>query len=264
MAAAMVVLPLPLLLLASAAPPRLAVLEIKARVGVSQTLTQGISDELTAEVRRLNPSAKVYGSGEIRSLLEIQRQRTSAGCDADLACLAEIGGALGAESLVSSTLGKYGATYLLVVQLIDVRAARVVREATQKLTGKAEDELLTAVDKAVAQIFASNPLARVPPVATDLALGAGVSASPTGARATWPRWAFLGGAAVATGFAIAGAAVVAGYGSENAQVKAGQFPPNLTYSQYLDDRNAAGTWGTAALILAGVAVGCVTGSVLTW
>ena len=58
------------LLLASAvlaAQPRLAVLDVRAGVGISPELARGLGDALTHEVRRRNPDVDVLGATEIRA-----------------------------------------------------------------------------------------------------------------------------------------------------------------------------------------------------
>ena len=257
----------------AAAQPRLAVLEVKARLGVSPALAQGLTDDLTLEVRRRNPGTLVIGMEDIQSMLEVHQQRLRAGCQ-DLGCLAEIGGALGADRLVNATLGRFGQTYLLVVQLVDVRGARVLREGSEKLKGKDEDALLEAISKIVGSLFlepvvASTRAAKaqatggpeaLPPLSNET-LTASAAPPP---HATWPRWLFAGGAAATGGLAIYGATVVARFTSESASLKAGHVPAGLTFPSYQGDQSKANTWGTASLLLTGLALGCVAGGVLTW
>jgi hypothetical protein len=135
-----------------AAQPRLAVLDVRAGVGISPELARGLGDALTHEVRRRNPGVDVVGATEIRSMLEVQREKSKLGCQ-DVSCLAEIGGALGAERLVTAGLNKFGDTYLFTVQLVDVRRARVLRDSQEKLSGNNQSELLAVVERAVAEMF---------------------------------------------------------------------------------------------------------------
>jgi hypothetical protein len=142
-----------------AAQPRLAVLDVRAGVGISPELARGLGEALTHEVRRRNPETDVLGATEIRSMLEVQREKSKLGCQ-NVSCLAEIGGALGADRIVTAGLNKFGETYLLTVQLVDVRKARVVRDSAEKLSGNDQGELLAVVERAVAGIFpeASQPV----------------------------------------------------------------------------------------------------------
>ncbi len=143
-----------------ATQPRLAVLDVRAGVGISPELARGLGDALTHEVRRRNPDVDVLGATEIRSMLEVQREKSKLGCQ-DVSCLAEIGGALGADRIITTGLNKFGDTYLFTLQLVDVRRARVVRDAAEKLSGNDQGELLSAVERAVTGIF---PEAIQPPM----------------------------------------------------------------------------------------------------
>ncbi len=140
-----------------AAQPRLAVLDVRAGVGISPELARGLGDALTHEVRQRNPGVDVLGATEIRSMLEVQREKSRLGCQ-DVSCLAEIGGALGADRIVTAGLNRFGDTYLFTLQLVDVRRARVVRDAQEKLSGSNQAELLSVVEEAVARLFPQDSL----------------------------------------------------------------------------------------------------------
>jgi len=141
-----------LLLALTTAGPRIAVLDLKARVGVSAELAQAITDDVVSEVRRLLPRAKVISADEIRSTVKYDLQKRDLGCDVT-SCLSEIGGALGVELLVTGTLSKFGKTYLLSLKTIDPRLATVAHEYTQKIAGDSEEALLAAVAPGVRQLF---------------------------------------------------------------------------------------------------------------
>jgi hypothetical protein len=85
-------------------------------------------------------------------MLEVQREKSKLGCQ-DVSCLVEIGGALGADRVVTSGLNRFGDTYLFTLQLVDVRRARVVRDAEERFAGSNQGQLLTVVEAAVAKIF---------------------------------------------------------------------------------------------------------------
>ena len=78
--------------------------------------------------------------------MAVEKQKL--GCQ-EVSCLAEIGGALGAERMVTGTLGRLGETYLFAVQLIDVAHARVVRSGSATVSAKHDDLLFGAVASAV-------------------------------------------------------------------------------------------------------------------
>ena len=139
-----------------AAQPKLAVLDVRPGVGISPELARGLSESLTHEVRRRNPDVDVLGATEIRAMLEVQAERSKLGCQ-DVSCLVEIGGALGADRIVTAGLNRFGDTYAFTLQLVDVRRARVMRDAEQRFTGNNQGELLSVVEAAVATIFPEEP-----------------------------------------------------------------------------------------------------------
>jgi hypothetical protein len=93
-----------------AAQPRLAVMDVRAGVGISPELARGLGDALTHEVRRRNPDTDVLGATEIRAMLAVQAEKSKLGCQ-EVSCLAEIGGALGADRIVPAGLNRFGGTY---------------------------------------------------------------------------------------------------------------------------------------------------------
>ncbi len=138
-----------------AAAPRIAVMDVKVRGGVSGEVASTVSEAVVVEVRRRSPGASVIGAEEIRSMIGVAVEKAKLGCD-DMACLAEIGGALGAERLVLGTLGRLGDTYLLSLQLVDVAHGRVVASGAATVSAKHDDLLFGAVASAVGQIFGTS------------------------------------------------------------------------------------------------------------
>ncbi len=158
-----------LLLAAShSSAPRLAVLDVVARIGVRTELAQGVSDALLDQVRQHNPGVQVIGAEDIRTILGMVKLKQQVGCAADVSCLTELGGALGAGQVVVATLGRFGDTYLLSARLIDVVHSRVLTAASERLPDKNDAALLTAIDHVVAHLFPSSP----PPAAPKAALAA--------------------------------------------------------------------------------------------
>ena len=76
----------------------------------------------------------VLSREEIRKMLSHEQDKMLMGCD-DASCMAEIGGALGAEALVTGDLGKVGDKILINLQLIDIRNAKVIKRNSREVTG---------------------------------------------------------------------------------------------------------------------------------
>jgi hypothetical protein len=246
----------------SAAPvQRIVVLDVKPRVGVSNELAQAVTDDVVVEIRKRAKGISVVGAEEIRSMLGHEQERQKMGCQ-EVSCLAEIGGAMGAATLVIGTLARFGTTYLLTLQVVNVRAARVEREASLKISGKNDESLLGGVAKAVAQIFPNGPPGKEEAGAVPEAAVAEAEAEPSGSHVL--RWTFLGGAVAAAAVGVVGLVEVLNYTSLDGQLKNQQIPAGMTYAKAQSQQGAAGTWGTAGLVLGGVAAACVVGMALTW
>lgn len=141
------------LLLALAAPG--------AKVAVLDLMTPGLAEEqgkalsqslvplIASEVSALGHS--VISTTDIQAMLSFERQKALLGCNDDTSCLAEIGGALGVDLLVSGTLAKLGDTYNLTLTVLDIRTA----EVKQRFQGQAGGDaaLAATVKRGVAALF---------------------------------------------------------------------------------------------------------------
>ncbi|MBS2027174.1 MAG: hypothetical protein JST54_04645 [Deltaproteobacteria bacterium] len=68
---------------------------------------------------------EVISSAEVKSLIGYEKQRQLLGCKEDSSCLAEIGGALGVDFMITGQLGKLGDRYRLDLRLLNTQKARV-------------------------------------------------------------------------------------------------------------------------------------------
>ena len=106
----------------------LATMDLKPQ-GVDPAVARNLTELLTEKVRELG-MFQVTSTDDIRDMLKFQEDRRLAGCDADVACLVEIGGALGVEYMIAGTVGKLGDTYLLTLRLIHIARAKVLGSAS--------------------------------------------------------------------------------------------------------------------------------------
>ena len=124
---------------------RLAVLELDAR-GLDATLAESVTGLVVREVDRTGVFDTI-SMDDIKVMLEHEQNKLAVGCD-DASCLAEIGGALGVEILLSGSVNKIGQTYVLSLKLIDVRKAVVINRQERTVPGK-PDDLIDAARSAV-------------------------------------------------------------------------------------------------------------------
>ncbi|MCM2332933.1 MAG: PEGA domain-containing protein [Anaeromyxobacteraceae bacterium] len=151
---------LALLVLLAAAPalaaeqkPRLAVLDLTAN-GASKELASAAGGVVASELDRL-AVFKVVTSDAIRDMLAFEKQRQMLGCT-DGGCIAEIGGALGVDYLVSGKVSRLAASkdapesFTLELTLSSVKRGQ--REGSAIETGRSEADLLARSGKAVQRL----------------------------------------------------------------------------------------------------------------
>jgi TolB-like protein len=95
----------------------------------------------------------VISSAEVRSLIGLEKQRKLLGCQEDSSCLAEIGGALGVDFMITGQLGKLGERYRLDLRLLNTSRSAVAASEGQFIAGKDDalgDVCVTMVRKLLA------------------------------------------------------------------------------------------------------------------
>jgi TolB-like protein len=164
-----------------------AVLDVQATGGVNREQVQGLSSFVITQATR-RPWLDVISSADIRTVLGYEAERQLLGCEEDTACLAELGGALGATYLLSSEVSRVGSHWLFSVALVEAASARALARASER--ADSEDELLEVVVRALAEVLhpltPAHVLAEAPPSRRRLpgyawaSLGAGVASAGAG------------------------------------------------------------------------------------
>ena len=114
---------------------RAAILELKA-TGIDEAVVVNLTDLLTAEAGKI-PGYRVISQAEIRDMLGFEMQKQSLGCD-EASCFAQIGGALGADLIVTGTFAKIGETFVLNVRLIDIVKSETERRVGETVAGQVD------------------------------------------------------------------------------------------------------------------------------
>lgn len=130
---------------------KVAVLEVQAAEGLEAPWLAVLSEVLTTELAETDRFTSVISSRDVRAMLSFEAQRQIMGCS-DEACLAEIGGALGADRIVVSNLAAVGDRFVLTLKLIDLADARTERRAYEAIEG-GEAAVLEAAPRLVAQLL---------------------------------------------------------------------------------------------------------------
>jgi hypothetical protein len=141
------------------ARPKLAVLDFAAN-GASKELTSAATSAAANEIERLGVF-RITTAEAIRDMLAFEKQRQMLGCT-DGGCMAEIGGALGVDYVVSGKVtriaGAAGVAETFSLDLTLNNVKRGQREGSVVESGRFEGELLARVGRA-AQKLVSKILA---------------------------------------------------------------------------------------------------------
>ncbi len=129
-------------------------------------------------------SYQVLNQEDLVAMLHQQQQQILAGCD-EVACMAELGAALGAQFQISANIGKSGDTLVVTATLIDNDNNRAL--GRQSVTVEAEHHVVRAVETVTLRLLGKQVELVLPPDYSPLyltALGAGVVGLAFGAIGT--------------------------------------------------------------------------------
>jgi TolB-like protein len=198
----------------AAARVKVAVTEVKSVQGVAVGTATILSDIVVSEVAR--HGYDVISQSDISAMIGFEKQKKMLGCD-ETSCLAEIGGALGVDYLITGQVGQIGTRYRISLLVVDSRKARVIGRAAN-FCDQNEDALARAAEATVGQLITSiragesNQLA--PPVAAGRSPATAPAPSPARDASAGQATASLGGRHMTTGTWIAlgtsGALVIGG------------------------------------------------------
>jgi len=119
-----------------------AVIDLRAH-GVKPELAKNLTELLSLELKKFD-GLGVISRDEIKTMLRFERDKGVLTCKDATECLVEIGGALGVDYLVTGSVGKLGAAYVVSLKLMDVHGAKVASRVSESLRG-AEGDLPLAL-----------------------------------------------------------------------------------------------------------------------
>ena len=129
---------------------RIAVMDFTAKGGVEQSQRDVLTDVAANEIRGTR-LYDVVSKADIQAMLSLEEQKQFAGCD-EASCLAEIGGALGVDYLVTSNVARFGEILALNLKLINTRESRVEHSIFHKISG-GETALLDDLPTAIRELL---------------------------------------------------------------------------------------------------------------
>ena len=131
---------------------RTAILDLKI-TGLPEEEQQALGDALSGVLASAatRSGRETITTADIRAMLSFDKQKALLGCEDDSSCLAEIGGALGADEIATGTIIQVGEAISVSLTLLDARSAQVV----ERFTGSAGNHgaLLTTVARGAAVLF---------------------------------------------------------------------------------------------------------------
>lgn len=179
---------------------------------------------------------KVISQQDLQAVLGLERQRQMLGCEAQVSCLAELAGGLGAEGVLRGGVTRSGKSISVTVKLLRGRDGSTWLDATTRASS--EDEAQEFLD-ATARAFRDQ-----------------IAPPPVTAQPTWVRWLpALGGVLLAGG----GAACLGLSFSKRADLSGTTQYSELQIAQLVSDGR---TFELVGSVLAGAAGAAVLTSVV--
>ena len=141
----------------AAAPRRVkvAMMPLAALGGVSPETAQLLGDALAGELRR-RPGVSVLTRSDVAALLGAERTRQMLGCT-DSGCIAELGGALGADRIVHGSIGRVGESLVVNLSALDPRRAATAASVSERLRGGGEEAFLDVLPALADGLLAEGP-----------------------------------------------------------------------------------------------------------
>ncbi|MCC6806861.1 MAG: hypothetical protein IT381_05525 [Deltaproteobacteria bacterium] len=151
-----------------ALPQKLALFGFQRGAGVDDAAYHAVIESIAGEVRSVT-NAQLITPDEIKTLLSVEEHKQLVGCTAE-ACFAEIGGALGAERILTGSVGQTGESLMLFIKLVHSRRIGEVKQVSRRFKGGKIDDVLDAIPGAVKELFSGAPPAPPPPAPTTTTL----------------------------------------------------------------------------------------------
>jgi TolB-like protein len=226
---------------------KIAVMDLKAIQGVAAGSVEILGSVVAADLAR--QGMDVVSKSDIQAMLGFQKERQLLGCTEDASCIADIGGSLGVDYVLTGQVGQIGTQYNLSLLVVDSRKAKVVTRLSSFCEAN-EDALVKAARASTGTIVVA--------ILGGTAAQGGQKASVPFTRSPRTAWAAWGtSAALLAGGAIVGVAAKGKYDDLAAQRSA----PNYI-DIYAREKGSIRTLNLAADAL--FASGAIVAGLGTW
>jgi TolB-like protein len=136
---------------------KVVVLPLAALGGVTEERARLLGDALAGELRR-RPGVSVLTQSDVAALLGVERTRQMLGC-AESGCMAEIGGALGADRVIHGSIGRVGSSMVVNLSALDAKRGAPVASVSERLRAGDDEAFLDALP-AIADAVLADPAPR--------------------------------------------------------------------------------------------------------
>ncbi|HSM93859.1 MAG TPA: hypothetical protein VLT47_13330 [Anaeromyxobacteraceae bacterium] len=113
-----------------------------------------LTEALAGELRK-RAGLSVLAESDIAALLGVEKTKTMLGCT-DAGCIAEVGGALGADRVVHGSIGRVGSSLLVNLTSLDPRKASQAASVSERLRGGSDEAFLDALPRIVDGLVAER------------------------------------------------------------------------------------------------------------
>lgn len=134
---------------------KVVLLPLAALGGVPDDTARLLGDALAGELRRRR-GVSVLTQSDVAALLGLEKTRQMLGCS-DSGCMAEIGGALGADRVVHGSLGRVGGSLVVNLSSLDPKRGSAASSVSERLRGRGEEAFLDALPAIADALLADAP-----------------------------------------------------------------------------------------------------------
>lgn len=127
---------------------KVAALDVRAVGDFEPKTIAGLSTLIAYECAQF--PVEVISGSDVRAMITYDREKQLLGCQ-DSTCLAEIGGALGVDLILSSEVSEVGGTWLVSLTMLDVAKAEAGKRVVKRT--KSEAALVDVTSEATREIF---------------------------------------------------------------------------------------------------------------
>ncbi len=109
---------------------KVAVMDVKAS-GLDLGTVEGLAALVASEVAA-RPEVQITTGADIRAVMGFEKQRALLGCD-EATCIAEIGGALGVDYIITTDVSKVADEWILSMSMVNIKKAKAANRVVARV-----------------------------------------------------------------------------------------------------------------------------------